>query len=266
MQIDLNADLGEGGDFDQQLLELVSSANISCGAHAGSTKTMVAAIQGARANNVTIGAHPSYPDRENFGRLAVRLSSLQLRESVYSQLAALQLLVQAEGMELTQVKPHGALYNQAAVDVELAEQLVSVIKDFDARLIIVGLAGSQLLTAASNAAMDTRAEAFADRAYASDGTLLPRTDPRALIQDPQQAVEQTLALIKTGSVTAINGSVIKVCADTICIHGDTPQALVFAQQLRQALSNAGVSISSARSQKIAAKPKMENSNDLPTTL
>jgi len=245
MQIDLNADLGEGGDFDQQLLTLVSSANISCGAHAGSRETMVAAIRGARANNVTIGAHPAYPDRENFGRLPVRLSTTQLRESVYSQLAALQLLVQTEGMKLKHVKPHGALYNQAAVDSELADVLVCIIKDFDARLTIVGLAGSQLLTAASKAGMDSKAEAFADRAYAADGTLLPRSDPRALIEDPQQAIEQTLTLINTGSITAIDGSTINVHVDTLCIHGDTPHALVFAQQLRQALSHAGVSVTSA---------------------
>jgi UPF0271 protein len=245
MQIDLNADLGEGGAFDQQLLTLVSSANISCGAHAGNTETMIAAIQGARANNVTIGAHPGYPDRENFGRLAVRLSTMQLRETVYSQLAALQRLVHAEGLKLTHVKPHGALYNQAAIDIDLADKLVSIIKDFDAGLAIVGLAGSQLLTAASKAGMASKAEAFADRAYAANGTLLSRTDPRALIQDPQQAVDQTLALINTGSVTAIDGSMIKLHADTICIHGDTPHALVFARQLHQALSHAGISISSA---------------------
>jgi len=246
MQIDLNADLGEGGDFDQELLKLVSSANISCGAHAGSTETMLAAIRGARANNVTIGAHPGYPDRENFGRLPVRLSTIQLRDSVYSQLAALQLLVQSEGMALSHVKPHGALYNQAAVDRELADELVSIIKDFDADLIIVGLAGSQLLSAAGKAGMDSKAEAFADRAYAPDGTLLQRSDPRALTENPQQAVEQTLKLINTGSITAIDGSTINVRADTLCLHGDTPHALVFAQQLRQALSNAGVTISAAR--------------------
>ena len=246
MRIDLNADLGEGGDFDQQLLKLVSSANISCGAHAGSAETMLAAICGARANNVTIGAHPGYPDREHFGRLPVRLNTMQLRESVYAQLAALQLLVQAEGMELAHVKPHGALYNQAAVDIELADTLVAIIKDFNAGLIIVGLAGGKLLTAACNAGMQTKAEAFADRVYATDGTLLPRSDPRAIIDDPQQAVEQTLALINTDSVTAIDGSIIKLRAETICIHGDTPHALVFAQHLRQALGDAGVSISSTR--------------------
>ncbi len=246
MQIDLNADLGEGGDFDQQLLKLVSSANISCGAHAGSAKTILAAIRGARANNVTIGAHPGYPDRENFGRHPLRLSAMELRESVYSQLVALQLLVRAENMKLAHVKPHGALYNQAAVDSELANTLIGIIKDFDAGLIIVGLAGGKLLSAASNAGMETKAEAFADRVYAADGTLLPRTDPRAIIDDPQQAIDQTLALINSGSVTAVDGSTIKVRAETICIHGDTPHALVFAQHLRQALADAGISISSGR--------------------
>ncbi len=242
-RIDLNADLGEGCGDDLALLKLVTSANITCGAHAGDRRSICAAINGALEHNVAIGAHPSWPDRANFGRTAMTMSAAQLRATIHQQLDSLAELVTAAGGRLSHVKPHGALYNQAASDIALAQQLARCVHDFDRSVILVGLAGGQLLRAAAAIGQPHRAEAFADRAYAPDGTLVPRTDPRALLGDSAQAVQQCLDMICRGQVVAVDGTRLELQADTLCVHGDTPGAVHFAWALRDALIQKGIEIS-----------------------
>lgn len=242
MHIDLNADLGEGGLHDHELLALVSSANISCGVHAGDPDTMTSAIRLAFAHSVRIGAHPSWPDREHGGRREMRLGFASLRNHLLYQLGAIDALVKAQGAQLSHIKPHGALYNQAATDRVLAEDLVMIVQEFNPALVIVGLAGGELLHAARQAGLRTRSEVFADRAYTAWGTLVPRNDPRALLPDPQLAIAQSLNMIREGYVTAIDGSRVEVEAETLCLHGDTPQALVFAQELRAVFAQEGITV------------------------
>lgn len=242
MQIDLNADLGEGAPHDRELLAIVSSANISCGVHAGDADTIANAIRLARAHSVCIGAHPSFPDRENFGRKAMVLPLPSLRNHLLYQLHALRGMVLSQGAQLTHIKPHGALYNQAATDSKFAEELALILQEFDPSLAIVGLAGGKLLRCARQLGMTAIAEGFADRRYASDGTLVPRSDPRALIHDPQQAVAQCLEIICEGRVTTLEGHCIDMQVDSICLHGDSTQALLLAQPLTAALHRAGIAI------------------------
>lgn len=241
-QIDLNADIGEGCEHDQMLLSLVSSVNISCGAHAGDETSISAAIDGAIRERVAIGAHPSWPDRKHFGRLPMQMTANELAHTLLQQLSDLTDRVNAAGAQLQHVKPHGALYNQAAIDAVLANSLVSIIKDFDSRLTVVGLAGSRLQSAAERAGVDFSAEAFADRAYAADGTLVPRSDPRSVLSNPQQAITQCLDLITRGFIRSVDGHRLPMHADTVCLHGDTPDALKFALALRDAFEEHGVQI------------------------
>lgn len=240
MRIDLNADLGEGGLHDRELLALVSSANISCGVHAGDPDTMTTAVRLAIAHDVRIGAHPSWPDREHGGRREMQLGFASLRNHLLYQLGAIDALVRAQGVQLSHIKPHGALYNQSATDRVLAEDLVMIVQEFNPALVVVGLAGGELLHAARQAGLRTRSEVFADRAYTAWGTLVPRSDPRALLHDPQQAVAQSLSMIRDGYVTAVEGSRVAVEAETLCLHGDTPQALELAQALRAVFTQEGI--------------------------
>ena len=242
MHIDLNADLGEGAPHDRALLALVSSVNISCGVHAGDPDSLAAAIRQALLHGVRIGAHPSFPDREHAGRAPMHLPFPKLRNHLLYQLGALDALVRAQGTRLAHVKPHGALYNQAADDPQLAEDFVLIVQEFDPSLALVGLAGGELYHAARQVGMGFIAEAFADRRYTSAGTLLPRADERALIHDPQMALAQSLEIITNGFVTAVEGSRVPVQADTLCLHGDTPEALLFAQTLRAAFLEAGIQV------------------------
>lgn len=240
--IDLNADLGEGGAFDRELLMLVSSANISCGAHAGSEHDIRQAIRWALENGVVIGAHPSYPDREHWGRRSMALSPEQLRATLMSQLQWLESQVTELGGELRHIKPHGALYNDAAVDIHLAEQIVRCVKDFDPSLILVGLAHGELLKAGKNAGLKVAAEAFVDRRYQADATLVPRSHPLALIHKKEQALIQALALACRLPIKTIDGSLISINADTLCIHGDSAHALQFANAVKTAFMAQGITI------------------------
>ncbi|MGJ8690651.1 MAG: 5-oxoprolinase subunit PxpA [Gammaproteobacteria bacterium] len=242
MHIDLNADLGEGGAFDHELLALVSSANISCGAHAGDTDTINNAIRLAVTHNVRIGAHPSYPDRANFGRRPMQLSFSSLRQHVLSQLESLRELVGKQHGELSHIKPHGALYNQLAIDEALAQNFTDIVKEFDSALPVVGLAGGVFLRISKEAGLQTYSEAFADRRYQHNGELVPRSDSQALIHDVDIAVAQSLAIIRKGQVKAITGEAIPIIADTLCIHGDSVIALQFAKKLRHRLAQEGVRI------------------------
>lgn len=242
MHIDLNADLGEGGVHDRELLTIVSSANISCGFHAGDADTIANTIGLAQAHGVHIGAHPSFPDRENFGRKAMQLTATSLRNHLLYQLHALRGLALTQGAQLTHIKAHGALYNQAAVDPKLADDLASIFQEFDSSLAIVGLAGGQLLRSVRRLGMTAIAEGFADRRYLSDGTLLPRTNTRAVIHDPEEAVAQCLSMVCEGMVNTLQGQRIDMEIDTVCLHGDTPEAVTIAQALALALDKSGIAV------------------------
>lgn len=243
MKIDLNADLGEGCGNDTALLQLVSSANIACGFHAGDAQTMLTCVREALRNGVAVGAHPSFPDRENFGRTAMQLPPDVVYAQTLYQIGALAAMVRAEGGQLQHVKPHGMLYNQAADDVALADAIAGAVYDFDPALLLVGLAGSELIRAGARYGLTTRQEVFADRGYRADGRLVPRSEPGALIDDDNAALVQTLSMVLEGRVQSISGKYARVQAQTVCLHGDGEHALLFARRLHAAFAQRGVAIS-----------------------
>ncbi|EEG10057.1 5-oxoprolinase subunit PxpA [Pseudogulbenkiania ferrooxidans] len=242
MDIDLNADLGEGCGDDAAILDCVSSANIACGWHAGDAATMRTAVQAAKARGVAVGAHPSFPDREHFGRRAMQLPPDTVYSDVLYQIGALQAIARGEGVRLTHVKPHGALYNQAARDPQLAAAIVRAVRAADPALAVVGLAGSELVRQARGAGLRALDEVFADRAYQADGSLAPRGTPGALIEDEDEALAQTLQMITEGRVTALDGSRVALRADTVCLHGDGAHAVAFARRLRRELLARGLNL------------------------
>ena len=243
MKIDLNADLGEGCEHDAALMELISSANIACGFHAGDAQTMLLSVREAFKHGVAVGAHPSFPDRENFGRTPMQLPPEVVYAQVLYQTGALAAIARAEGGLLHHVKPHGMLYNQAAVDPQLADAIARAVHDTDPTLILVGLAGSELIRAGERWQLMTRQEVFADRGYQDDGSLVPRTQPGALIADEAQALAQTLDMVLSGKVTSVSGLSVDVVAQTVCLHGDGEHALAFARRLRQAFSQQNITVS-----------------------
>jgi len=243
MKIDLNADLGEGCANDSALLQLVSSANIACGFHAGDAVMMLQCVREALKYGVAVGAHPSFPDRENFGRTAMQLPPETVYAQTLYQVGALAALVRAQGGELQHVKPHGMLYNQAAKDPQLADAIAKAVYDVDAGLVLVGLAGSELIRAGERLGLTTRQEVFADRGYLPDGSLVPRTQAGALITDEGKALAQTLEMVRFGRVTSTEGTTANVQADTVCLHGDGEHALQFARRLRAAFSEEGIVVS-----------------------
>lgn len=242
MHVDLNADLGEGAPDDADLLTLVTSANIACGGHAGDARLMQATVRAALAHGVAIGAHPSYVDREHFGRREMQLDPDQVRAEVLCQVGALDALARAAGGRLHHVKPHGALYNQAARDPALADAIAGAVRAIDPGLAVYGLAGGELLRAAERAGLRAVAEVFADRGYRADGSLVPRREPGALIDDTHEAVARTLRMVLEGVVQAVSGETVPLRAQTICLHGDGPHALAFARALHAALRDAGVQL------------------------
>jgi len=242
MQIDLNADLGEGAGSDEALLGLVSSANIACGWHAGDAKTMRQCVRWAIEHSVAIGAHPSFPDRENFGRSTMHLPPDEIVANVLYQVGALAAIVKAEGGKLSHVKPHGQLYNQAVKEPELADALCEAVRRFDPSLRFFGLAGSGMIDAARRAGLTPVEEVFADRGYMPDGSLVPRSQPGALIEDEEQSLAQTLSLVRDRKVTAIDGSTVPVNAQTVCLHGDGAHALAFARRIRDRLQQEGIAV------------------------
>jgi UPF0271 protein len=242
MQIDLNADLGEGAGSDEALLGLVSSANIACGWHAGDAKTMRQCVRWAIEHGVAIGAHPSFPDRENFGRSTMHLPPDEIVANVLYQVGALAAIVKAEGGKLSHVKPHGQLYNQAVKEPELADAICEAVRRFDPSLRFFGLAGSGMIEAARRAGLTPVEEVFADRGYMPDGSLVPRSQPGALIEDEEQSLAQTLSLVRDRKVTAIDGSTVPVNAQTVCLHGDGAHALAFARRIRDRLQQEGIAV------------------------
>lgn len=245
MKIDLNADLGEGSGSDQLLLQLVSSANIACGFHAGDAQTMLQSVRWAKAFGVAIGAHPSFPDRENFGRTAMQLPAETVYAQVVYQIGALKSLAESEGEKLAHVKPHGMLYNQAAGDPVLADAIARAVKAVDNRLILVGLANSELIKAGAHYGLATREEVFADRGYQRNGALVPRGQPGALIGSEEQAIAQTLSMVQQGQVQSVSGEWVNVNAQTVCLHGDGEHALLFARRLRDVFAQAQITVTSA---------------------
>jgi UPF0271 protein len=243
--LDLNCDVGEAETPEQvaqelRLLPLVTSVNVACGGHAGGPAAMRRTVQAARAQHLAIGAHPGFPDRTSHGRREQEWTTGSVRELIHSQVGALREICREESVRLSHVKPHGALYNMAARDRTLAEAIATAVFEFDPSLILVGLAGSALVAAGAALGLVTASEGFADRAYRSDGSLSPRDQPGAVIDDDSVAVAQALSITREGTVRAIDGSVLLLRIDTLCLHGDTPGALTLAQSLRRALVEAGV--------------------------
>lgn len=242
MKIDLNADLGEGCGNDEALLDLISSANIACGWHAGDAPTMTRTVAAALARGVAIGAHPSYPDRDNFGRTEMARDPELVYADMLYQIGALAAIVQAQGGRLSHVKPHGALYNQAARDGRLSAAIVRAVRDTDPGLTLFALAGSETVRVAREAGLRVREEVFADRGYNADGSLVRRGTPGALHEDEEVALAQTLAMVREQRVRAIDGTWVPIRAETVCLHGDGPHALAFARRIRQRLQAEGIAV------------------------
>jgi UPF0271 protein len=238
--IDLNSDMGEGfgvwemGD-DFALLDYIDSTNIACGWHAGDPERMKNLVAAAIQKNVHIGAHPSLPDLLGFGRREMAITPNDAYNYVLYQVGALQAFIRAQGGKLHHVKPHGAFYNQAAKDINLAQAIAQAIKDLGDGLILYGLASSCFVAAAQKVGIPLWQEVFADRRYTPEGYLVPRTQANAMIETEDEAVEQVLRMANEGEVIALDGSVVKVQADTLCIHGDSPSALDFVRKIKPLL-------------------------------
>ncbi len=237
MRIDINCDLGESfGAYtigqDEAILPLITSASIACGFHAGDPGVMQATVHQCLKYGVAMGAHPGFADLQGFGRRNMQISPSEAYTLVLYQIGALAGFVQAAGAKLQHVKPHGALYNMAAQDAALARSIAQAVRDFDAGLVLYGLAGSHLISEAQTLGLATCSEIFADRKYQPDGTLTPRSQPGAHIQDPSAAMAQVMQFIQDPARKA----------ETVCIHGDGPQALLFAQTLHAQLQAAGVQL------------------------
>jgi UPF0271 protein len=234
MNTDINCDMGEGFVNDEAIMPFISSANIACGYHAGDEDTMKRTVELALKHNVFIGAHPSYPDRENFGRTDIRIPLSELYDIVTKQIHLLNEITKTSGASLHHVKPHGALYNMAARSKPLAAVVALAVKDVDEKLKLYGLSGSHLINEAKKIGVKTMSEVFADRTYQDDGRLTPRSKPEALINNTDKVVQHVLQMIKERTVTAVSGKIITIVAETICIHGDGEHAIDFAKAIYDA--------------------------------
>jgi UPF0271 protein len=246
LSIDLNADLGEGAASERELLELVSSANIACGFHAGDPNSMSASILAAKEAGVAVGAHPSLADRENFGRRELAVASNDVFTLVAYQVGAFQAIATSLGVRPNHVKPHGALYNMAVRDPALAAAIARALLAVDRSLFLFAPGGSALARAGKASELRIAREVFADRNYLPDGSLVPRTRPDALLHDAEEAGERVLRMLRENVVRAVDGTDIAIQADTICLHGDNPEAVFFAKNLRTRLSAAGVAVAAPR--------------------
>lgn len=240
--IDLNADLGEGDHYDAELLRVVSSCNIACGGHAGDVETMSATIGEARANGVAVGAHPSYPDREGFGRRSHFMAGEDLLASLLHQLKTFYTVAAELGATVVHVKPHGTLYTDAVTDAGLADVIARAVVSVPGEPALVGQPGTDLELAAMSHGLAFVAEAFIDRAYQADGRLVPRSESGAVHDDIERIKAQAVSLAIDGRVRGRDGSEIEVRADTLCIHGDTPGAAEAARAVREALESCGVEV------------------------
>src|SRR5438093_12923792 len=236
MKVDLNSDLGEGAGHDDEILSLVSSANIACGFHAGNPASIFNSIRAAKEKGVAVGAHPSLDDRKNFGRTEMQVSAPEAYALGAYQVGAVHGLCVAAGVEMNHVKPHGALYNMAVRDRELSDAIAHGVLAVDTRAILFAPAGTELFRAAKELGLQTASEVFADRNYNSDGTLVSRTRPDALLRDPGEAAERVIRMLKEGKIRAIDGNDVAVRAETICLHGEPPGAVRLGRELRQRLA------------------------------
>ena len=246
-KVDLNCDMGESfGNYtcgmDGDIAEYISSANAACGFHAGDPLVMEKTVSLCKDKGVAIGAHPGFPDLVGFGRRQLQTSPAELRSMVMYQVGALKTFCEAEGIKLQHVKPHGAMYNMAAKDEKLAHAIAEGIYEVDPGLTLLGLANSFLISAAKETGLKAANEVFADRAYNSDGTLVKRGLEGAVITDENIAISRVLQMVKKGTVVAIDGKEIEVCADSVCLHGDGKKAVLFAKELREHLEAEGVEV------------------------
>jgi len=242
--IDINCDMGEGIGNDELIMPFISSANIACGYHAGDENTMKETAALCIKHNVSIGAHPSFFDMENFGRVEMKLSPDEIYNLVVKQIKLLDEIVKAAGSELKHVKPHGALYNMAARNAQLAAIISLAVKDVNPKLILFGLSGSHLIKQGKNIGLKTASEVFADRTYLDSGNLTPRHLPGALIESADKSLAQVFQMINEGTVTTLSGKKIPMLADTVCIHGDSAHAVEFAKAIHDAMNKEGIEIKS----------------------
>jgi UPF0271 protein len=248
LSVDINADLGEGAGHDDELFELISSANIATGFHAGDSDTMHVAVCAAREHGVAVGAHPSFFDRENFGRKELKMADQEVFDAVAYQLGIFQAIASALDVRPNHVKPHGALYNMAVRDANLADAIARAIESVDSKLILFAPDKSELAREGEAHGLQIAREIFADRNYLNDGWLVPRTRPDALLHDPRQAATRVLRMLREGKVRSVEGDDVDVRGETICVHGDTPGAVEFARELRTQLESEGVRIRAPKSQ------------------
>ncbi len=251
MRVDLNADLGESFGawpmgHDAALMPSLSSANIACGFHAGDPGTMRETVALARAHGVAVGAHPGFPDLVGFGRREMQASPREIEDFVLYQVAALAGVAAAQGVGLQHVKAHGALYLMACRHRAMADAIARAVAALDKSLILFGLPRSAMLEAGRAAGLRVAAEVFADRAYEADGSLASRAKPGSVIHDPAAVVARTVRMVRDREVVALDGSVVRLEADTLCLHGDTPGAADLARAVRAGLEAAGVEIGSLR--------------------
>ncbi|WP_269146997.1 LamB/YcsF family protein [Salinicoccus halodurans] len=248
MTVDLNADLGESyGNYtignDDEIIPLISSANVACGFHASDPSVMQKTVEMIRENGSTgIGAHPAYPDLMGFGRRYMELSMPEVRSLIFYQLGALDGFCRVAGIEMNHVKPHGALYNATFEDKELAKTIADAVKDYNPKLKLMGLSNQNLVKAGEEAGLEVRHEVFADRAYEDDGTLVSRRKEGAMITDTSLAVERVIRMVREGKVESTGGRDIDIRADSICVHGDGEKALEFVKEIRKQLSENGIEI------------------------
>ncbi len=242
MKVDLNCDLGEGMLNDALLIPLISSANIACGVHAGDESTMKQTIEWCLQHGVAIGAHPSWPDREQFGRREMQLPEQQLFDCITEQIHRLQMIAASFNIQLQHVKPHGALYNQSAKEEHIAATIAQAVKAVDPSLILFGLSGSGSITAAVQLGLRTANEVFADRTYQDDGTLTSRSQPGSLVEEETVAAAQVVQMICNHQVTTVTGKRIPIKADTVCIHGDGAHAFAFCKNIVSTLTQLNIRI------------------------
>ena len=244
--IDLNCDMGEGYETDELIMPFISSANIACGYHAGDESTIQRTIALALKYNVAVGAHPSYPDKINFGRKEMLMNPEEVYNMVSVQINLVKSIAERLGIRMHHVKPHGALYNAAAIQPELAYAIISAVKSCDEKLIIYGLPNSELEKATVKEGIRFAAEVFADRTYTDQGMLTPRSDENAMISDADDSIQQVLQMINEGTVLSTNKKMLPIKADTICIHGDGSHAVEFAQKISTSLKNNNIIIQSIK--------------------
>jgi 5-oxoprolinase (ATP-hydrolysing) subunit A len=240
--IDLNCDLGEGMTNDALLMPYISSANVACGFHAGDEKTIRTTIALALQNHVALGAHPGFPDKANFGRRELPFSAGEIYNMVADQILLFEKICKEEGAPVHHVKPHGALYNMAAKNAEIAHAIAWAVFDVNKSYIMYGLSGSASITEAKQVGLKTASEVFADRTYQDDGSLTPRSATNALIEDESSSLQQVLQMIKEKTVTSVNNKTVPITAETICIHGDGAHAVEFAKSIHKMLCKNNIKI------------------------